>query len=78
MSGADNDTLIHGYQSVGCHYTPNAFPMSVLLFIGTFLISYHLKNFKTQNFFPAKVTEAGVNLISLEPFYPSVSVRCAR
>ncbi len=47
--------VIEGYQSVGCHYTPNAFPMSILLFIGTFLISYHLKNFKTANFFPAKV-----------------------
>ena len=43
-------TLI-GKESVGCHYVPNAFLMSVLLFIGTFLISHHLKKFKAQNFF---------------------------
>jgi sodium bicarbonate transporter 10 len=48
--------LVEGYQSVGCHYVPNAFPMSVLLFIGTFLISHTLKNFKTANFFPAKAS----------------------
>lgn len=47
--------LLTGYESVGCHYVPNAFLMSVLLFIGTFLISYHLKGFKTQNFFPTMV-----------------------
>ena len=44
-----------GYESVGCHYVPNGFLMSCLLFIGTFLISYHLKAFKTQSFFPAMV-----------------------
>ena len=42
---------IAGKESVGCHYVPNAFLMSVLLFVGTFLISHHLKKFKTQNFF---------------------------
>ena len=31
--------MVDGIQSVGCHYVPNAFLMSVLLFIGTFLIS---------------------------------------
>ena len=51
----DNGILISGLQSVGCHYVPNAFLMSVLLFIGTFLISYHLKGFKSASFFPAKV-----------------------
>ena len=50
-----NDTLVHGMQTPGCHYYPNAFLMSVLLFIGTFLMSYHLKKFRTQNFFPASV-----------------------
>ena len=44
-----------GLQAVGCHYNPNAFLMSVLLFIGTFLISWHLKAFKAAPFFPAKV-----------------------
>ena len=36
-----NDIL--GKESVGCHYVPNAFLMSCLVFIGTFLISFHLK-----------------------------------
>merc|ERR1711936_1426531 len=42
---------IEGFQTVGCHYVPNAFLMSCLLFIGTFLISHHLKKFKFGNFF---------------------------
>ena len=42
-------------QTPGCHYYPNAFLMSVLLFMGTFLMSFHLKKFRTQNFFPASV-----------------------
>ena len=50
-----SDVLVKGYQSVGCHYHPNAFLMSILLFIGTFLISWHLKKFKTASFFPNKV-----------------------
>ena len=33
---------IEGLQSVGCHFVPNAFLMSVLLFIGTFLISRYI------------------------------------
>ncbi len=48
-------TMIDGFQSVGCHYHPNAFLMSILLFIGTFLFSWHLKKFKTANFFPTFV-----------------------
>ena len=40
---------------MGCHYVPNAFLMSVLLFFGTFLISYHLKGFRPAPFFPTKV-----------------------
>ncbi|TRY61887.1 hypothetical protein TCAL_09266 [Tigriopus californicus] len=50
-----NGTLVMGVQSVGCHYYPNAYLMSVLLFVGTFLIAYHLKNFKTATFFPTNV-----------------------
>jgi len=50
-----NDMDIVGTESVGCHYVPNAFLMSVLLFIGTFLISHHLKKFKTALFFPTVV-----------------------
>jgi hypothetical protein len=40
---------------VGCHYVPNAFLMSCLLFLGTFLLSYTLKKFKTGNLFPTIV-----------------------
>jgi len=52
-----NNTLtdIQGHESVGCHYVPNAFLMSCLIFIGTFLISSNLKGFKTANFFPTIV-----------------------
>ncbi len=52
---AGDGLTISGIQSVGCHYHPNAFLMSVLLFIGTFLIAWHLKKFKTANFFPTAV-----------------------
>jgi len=51
----DFETTVTGYESVGCHYVPNAFLMSVLIFVGTFLISHHLKQFKFQNFFPTVV-----------------------
>lgn len=51
----DVDTTVYGHESVGCHYVPNAFLMSCLIFIGTFLISHHLKQFKFQNFFPTVV-----------------------
>ena len=52
FSAKINSTVkVIGKDSVGCHYVPNAFLMSVLLFIGTFLISHHLKKFKAQNFF---------------------------
>jgi len=46
-----NGLTLEGIQSVGCHFVPNAFLMSILLFIGTFLISWHLKAFKFQSFF---------------------------
>lgn len=48
---------IHGHESVGCHYVPNAFLMSCLLFIGTFLIALNLKNFKTGSLFPTVVRQ---------------------
>jgi sodium bicarbonate transporter 10 len=51
----DRDDVVKGWMAPECHYVPNAFMMSALLFIGTFLISYHLKNFKSASFFPAKV-----------------------
>ena len=46
---------IQGSTSVGCHYVPNAFLMSILIFIGTFLIASNLKQFKFTNFFPTKI-----------------------
>lgn len=36
-------------------YKPNVFLMSLILFIGTFLISVVLKDFKNARFFPTKV-----------------------
>uniref|UniRef100_A0A0K8SVL4 Anion exchange protein n=2 Tax=Lygus hesperus TaxID=30085 RepID=A0A0K8SVL4_LYGHE len=38
-------------------YYPDVFLMSFLLFIGTFLISIHLKDFKNATFFPTKVRQ---------------------
>ena len=35
-------TNIPGHTSVGCYYVPNAFLMSILIFIGTYLISSNL------------------------------------
>lgn len=42
----------------GCdtkHYVPDVYLMSIILFLGTFLISVVLKDFKNSLFFPAKV-----------------------
>jgi len=36
-------------------YVPNVFLMSCILFIGTFVISVLLKDFKNALFFPSKV-----------------------
>ncbi len=52
---ASDGLTVTGLQSVGCHYHPNAYLMSCLLFIGTFLISWHLKKFKFQSFFTNNV-----------------------
>ncbi len=46
-----NGTLVGG----GCGYFPDIFLMSVLLFIGTFLIAVTLKDFRTSAFFPTSV-----------------------
>lgn len=39
----------------GCSYIPDVFLMSVVLFVGTFLISLVLKDFKSTSFFPSRV-----------------------
>ncbi|XP_026831206.1 electroneutral sodium bicarbonate exchanger 1 isoform X9 [Ooceraea biroi] len=44
----------------GCsvtQYVPNVFLMSIILFMGTFLLSVQLKNFKNALFFPSKVRQ---------------------
>nr|XP_031846917.1 electroneutral sodium bicarbonate exchanger 1 isoform X3 [Nomia melanderi] len=44
----------------GCnlpHYIPDVFLMSVILFMGTFLLSVELKDFKNALFFPSKVRQ---------------------
>ncbi|XP_033608237.1 electrogenic sodium bicarbonate cotransporter 1 isoform X3 [Cryptotermes secundus] len=44
----------------GCdtpHYVPDVFLMSIILFLGTFLISVQLKDFKNSLFFPSKVRQ---------------------
>jgi sodium bicarbonate transporter 10 len=46
-----NGTLVGG----GCPYYSDVFLMSILLFLGTFLISIVLKDFKTSPFFPTSV-----------------------
>ena len=47
--------LLYGYTTPGCNYSPNAFFMSIILFIGTFLIAMYLKAFKDTIYFPAVV-----------------------
>ena len=45
--------------TTGCdtpHYVPDAFFLSVLLFLGTFMISYMLKEAKNGSFFPSYVS----------------------
>ncbi|XP_069698390.1 sodium-driven chloride bicarbonate exchanger isoform X4 [Periplaneta americana] len=44
----------------GCdtpHYVPDVFLMSIILFLGTFLLSIQLKDFKNALFFPSKVRQ---------------------
>jgi sodium bicarbonate transporter 10 len=47
MTGAGCDTP---------HYVPDVFLMSIVLFLGTFIISVQLKDFKNALFFPSKVS----------------------
>lgn len=47
----------------GCnlpHYIPDVFLMSIILFMGTFLLSVELKDFKNALFFPSKVVLHGL------------------
>lgn len=51
-----NGTLM----GAGCdtpHYVPDVFLMSIVLFIGTFIISVQLKDFKNALFFPSNVRQ---------------------
>ena len=50
-----NDTLMIGEESIGCRYEPNVFFMSVLLFLGTYLLATTLKKFKNEPFFPTVI-----------------------
>jgi len=56
MNVSDLNTLMPCYESC-TNYVPDVFFMSVILFVGTFLISIHLKDFKNASFFPAKVRQ---------------------
>ena len=47
-----NETLTEGWS---CIYRPNVFLTSILLFLGTFSITMFLKNFRSSNFFTAKI-----------------------
>ncbi|XP_017779385.1 PREDICTED: sodium bicarbonate cotransporter 3 isoform X3 [Nicrophorus vespilloides] len=49
-----NGTLI-GEGCFAPHYVPDVFLMSIILFLGTFILSVQLKDFKNALFFPAKV-----------------------
>lgn len=52
-----NGTLAGG----GCDtkvYVPDVFLMSIILFLGTFIISVILKDVKNSLFFPSKVTNS--------------------
>ena len=37
---------LYGFTTPGCNYAPNAFFLSIVLFVGTFLIATNLKQFK--------------------------------
>ncbi|XP_033208483.1 sodium bicarbonate cotransporter 3 isoform X1 [Belonocnema kinseyi] len=48
-----NGTMIGDH----CNYVPDVFLMSIILFMGTFLLSVELKDFKNALFFPSKVRQ---------------------
>ncbi|XP_051158303.1 sodium-driven chloride bicarbonate exchanger isoform X2 [Leptopilina boulardi] len=49
----NNGTMIGDH----CNYVPDVFLMSIILFVGTFLMSVELKDFKNALFFPSKVRQ---------------------
>ncbi|XP_059080880.1 sodium bicarbonate cotransporter 3-like isoform X1 [Tigriopus californicus] len=51
------DCLNHNgiLEGPGCSYDPNVFLMSLVLFFGTFIISFTLKNFRNTGYFPGKI-----------------------
>ncbi|XP_012539979.1 sodium bicarbonate cotransporter 3 isoform X9 [Monomorium pharaonis] len=51
-----NGTMVGDGCSVP-HYVPDVFLMSIILFMGTFLLSVELKDFKNALFFPSKVRQ---------------------
>ncbi|XP_071539831.1 sodium-driven chloride bicarbonate exchanger isoform X20 [Panulirus ornatus] len=51
-----NGTMV-GYGHECYHYYPDVFQLSLILFLGTFVISIYLKDFKSATFFPAKVRQ---------------------
>ncbi|XP_014478578.1 PREDICTED: sodium bicarbonate cotransporter 3 isoform X6 [Dinoponera quadriceps] len=51
-----NGTMV-GDGCSGPHYVPDVFLMSIILFMGTFLLSVELKDFKNALFFPSKVRQ---------------------
>lgn len=54
-------------------YVPDVFLMSVMLFLGTFIVSVQLKDFKNALFFPSKVRtklkHAKQNIMCIHSFF---------
>ncbi len=50
------DTFHGKLKGLGCNKIPDVFFFSCLLFTFTFVLSYWLKMFRNQRFFPAKVS----------------------
>ena len=51
--GAQGGSLV----GEGCRFTPDVFFMSILLFMGTFILSAKLKSFRNKPFFPSKMRQ---------------------
>eukprot|EP00095_Tigriopus_kingsejongensis_P002508 snap_masked-scaffold185_size275389-processed-gene-0.11 protein:Tk02508 transcript:snap_masked-scaffold185_size275389-processed-gene-0.11-mRNA-1 annotation:"sodium-driven chloride bicarbonate exchanger" len=56
-SSSCKNTFVFSFceEGPGCTYSSNAFLMSVVLFSGTFMISFTLKNFRNTGYLPGKV-----------------------
>ena len=54
-----SDELLRKYRGGDCpdSYTPDVFLMSVILFVGTFMVSIYLKKFRNSRFFTTWVSE---------------------